>query len=45
VALRELIVSETKVPLPGQSEPTTIRSVQERQAEIRLVSKETYEAE
>jgi len=43
VDMRELIISETKVPIPGNAEPMTVNSVQERQTVIRAVTKDAYE--
>jgi hypothetical protein len=45
VLLHELIVSETKVPMPGREQPTAVHAIQERQTTIRLVTKETHAAE
>lgn len=43
VALRELIVCETKVPVPGSKKRNAVPSVQERQTSIASVTKEAYE--
>ncbi|UCG17262.1 MAG: hypothetical protein JSV19_04365 [Phycisphaerales bacterium] len=43
VDMRELIISETKVPIPGNPKPMTVNSVQERQTAIRAVTKAAYE--
>lgn len=45
VELRELVVSETNVPLPGGAAPMKVNSVIERQVTIKVVTKEAYESE
>lgn len=43
VSMRELVISETKIPMPGQEQPLTVNTVHERQTIIRAVTKEAYE--
>ena len=43
VEMRELVVSQTTVPLPGGAEPMKVQSAIERQTTIKMVTKEEYE--
>ncbi len=41
--MRDLLVSQTKVPIPGSAAPMTVESVRERQTAIKAVMSEAYE--
>ena len=43
VDMRELVIAESKVPLPGNKTPMTTNTVMERQTVIMAVTKEAYE--
>lgn len=43
VDMGELVISQTKVPMPGNAPPMTIDSIQERNTVIKAVTKEVFE--
>ncbi len=43
VDMRELVISETKIPIPGSPKPMTTTTIHERRSLIRAVTKEAHE--
>ena len=43
VEMRELVISETKMPMPGRKTSKTFNIIHERQSLIKAVTKEAYE--